>query len=265
MFDDPQVRLTQQWLNNTYGHHAQWVPVTVNGHTGWPTMYGLIRALQIELGITTLSDNFGPTTLSHFTTQVGSIGRSTTNKNLLRIAQGGLWCKGYHGGYSPGNFDDDVAAGIRFLTGDMGFAPVQSIAPKVMKALLSMDAYKILGGGNASRRAVQQWLNSEYATRTDFPILPCDGLYSRGAQQGLMFAIQYEAGMADGVANGNFGPGTRSALQSQGHVSLGSVDSAKNWVRLFQVGLRFNGYEAPFNGAFDAQTRDSVAIFQSFA
>lgn len=265
MTDDPQVRTTQLWLNNTYASHAQWVTVQVDGQTGWGTMNALVRALQIELGISTLSDNFGPTTLSRFASQIGSISASTTNTNVLRIAQGGLWCKGYHGGFTRGVFDSDVAAGISFLTGDIGFYPVQSISPKVMKALLNMDAFKLLSGGSSSRRQAQQWMNNKYVGRADFSILPCDGLYSRNTQQGLMYAIQYEAGMVDGVANGNFGPGTRSALQTQAIVSQGTVDSTKNWVRLFQAALRFNGYDAPFIGQFDSATRNATLSFQGFA
>lgn len=71
--------------------------------------------------------------------------------------------------------------------------------------------------------------------------------------------------MADGVANGNFGPGTKSALQTQATVSLGSVDSTKNWVRLYQAALRFNDYPSPFSGSFDAATRDATLAFQGYA
>ncbi len=181
---DPQVQVTQQWLNTTYGSHAQWVYVMQDGNTGWGTINGLIRALQIELGISVLSDTFGPTTMAQFTSQIGSVSASTTNLDVLRIAQGGLWCKGYNGGFTRGFWDADVAAGIGFMTADMGFTSVSSISPKVMKALLTMDAYVLLAGGTASRRAAQRWLNQTYAHRLDFMILPCDGLFSRNTQQG---------------------------------------------------------------------------------
>lgn len=262
---DLKVLETQTWLNSTYGAHAQWVVVPENGLTGWTTIYGLTRALQIELGITTLSTNFGSGTLSAFTTQVGAVSGSTTNSNIVRIAQGGLWCKGYSGGWSSGTYDLTVQASVMSMTTAMGLAGTPSIGPKVMRSLLTMDAYVLLSGGTASVRDVQQWLNGKYSHRRDFAILPCDGLFSRNTQQGLMYAIQYEIGMADGVANGNFGSGTKSGISSQGGVAIGSSDFSKNWVRLFQGALRFNGYASPFSGSFDSSTDMVTREFQTYA
>lgn len=263
---DLKILETQNWLNSTYGGHSQWVTVPTNGQTGWPTIYGLTRALQIELGIATLSTNFGSGTMSALTSQVGSIGPNTGNSkpNVVRIAQGGLWCKGYSGGWTWGTYDATVQASVLSMTGAMGLNPSGVIAPKVMRSLLTMDAYVTLSGGSAAIREAQQWLNGKYWGRRDFPILPCDGLFSRNTQQGLMFAIQYEIGMADGTANGNFGTGTKNGISAQGGVSLGSSDTSKSWVRLFQAALRFNGYESPFDGVFGAGTKSVTEAFQSF-
>jgi len=68
-----------------------------------------------------------------------------------------------------------------------------------------------------------------------------------------------------GFANGNFGPGTKSALQNQALVSMGTADTTHNWVRLFQGALRFNGYSASFSGTFDTATRNAASAFQSYA
>ena len=87
---DPWVMNTQVWLNSTYGTNPQFVPVPENGLTGWPTIEGLIRALQIELGIGDLSPNFGVTTLSELTSQYGDIGLGDyPGSNVVRIIQGG--------------------------------------------------------------------------------------------------------------------------------------------------------------------------------
>ena len=59
---DPMVYLTQKWLNQEYGDVEGFGTVTENGKTGWNVVYGLTRALQHELGITSLANNFGPTT-----------------------------------------------------------------------------------------------------------------------------------------------------------------------------------------------------------
>lgn len=54
---DEMVLAVQQWLNRTYTGRTGYNPVTENGKTGWETMYGLTRALQIELGIATPADS----------------------------------------------------------------------------------------------------------------------------------------------------------------------------------------------------------------
>nr|WP_157837927.1 hypothetical protein [Cellulosimicrobium sp. MM] len=101
---DQRVLDVQEWLNATYGPAAgaQWIRVPETGRTGWSTMYGLTRALQHELGIATLSNNFGDGTLAALTTQFPTINSSTTSSNpaklsrVVKIIQGGLYCKGYN-------------------------------------------------------------------------------------------------------------------------------------------------------------------------
>lgn len=262
---DPKVLETQQWLNATYHTHAQWKQVTEDGFTGWGTIFGLIRGLQIELGISTLADNFGTGSMNAFVAQIGAVSSSTSNTNVIHIAQSALWCKGYIGGATWGQYSAGVQTSVMSLTTDMGLAPTGVIGPKVMKSLLSMDAYVLISGGTSARRSVQQWLNGKYSNRSAFNILPCDGLYSRNTQQGMMYAIQYELGMSDSVANGNFGPGTQTGLRTQATVSIGSVDAAHSWVRLFQGALRFNDYDSPFTGTFDSATQSAAISFQTYA
>jgi peptidoglycan hydrolase-like protein with peptidoglycan-binding domain len=262
---DPKVLETQVWLNATFGSHSQWNHVTEDGFTGWGTIFGLIRGLQIKLGITTLADNFGAGTMNAFITQFGSVGPATTNTDVIKLVQGSLWCKGFSGGYTWGQYDNSVSTSVIQLTAAMGLTPATTVAPKVLKGLMSMDAYSLLPGGNADRRAVQQWLNGKYSGRSAFSILPCDGLYSRNTQIGLVYAIQYEIPMTDAVANGSFGPATKSGIQNGGGVAQGSVDNTKNWVRLFQGALRFNGYSPPFSGTFDAATTAQTVAFQTYA
>ena len=56
---DPMVYYTQKWLNQEYGNIPGFGSVPENGKTGWDTVYGLLRALQHELGITNLANSFG--------------------------------------------------------------------------------------------------------------------------------------------------------------------------------------------------------------
>lgn len=125
-----------------------------------------------------------------------------------------------------------------------------------------MDAYVRVGVGTDAVRTVQRWLNSRFLTRADFFLVPCDGIYSRSVQQGLMFAIQYEIGMADGVATGNYGPATQQGIRDYG---TAAKDGTRKMVSLFQAALIFNGYSSPFNGTIDAAASSVIRDFQSFA
>lgn len=258
---------SQAWLNATYDDNPGYQPIEVDGSTGWQTMYALTRALQIELGISPTSTSFGPTTLSQLTSQVGSVGSSTVaaRPRVVGILQCALWCKGYWGHTTFGEWDPSLNSSIASLRGDMGLDYLQTtVSPKMFKSLLTMDAYSLVGGGDATIRSIQRWMNGRYLTRADFFVVPCDGIYSRDVQRGLMYSIQYEIGMADGTANGNFGPGTKSGLQTQANLSLGSSDSTKRFVHLFQAALTFNGFVTGFDGVFGSATDGTTRAFQQF-
>ncbi|WOQ15463.1 glycoside hydrolase domain-containing protein [Raineyella sp. W15-4] len=266
---DVWVQNTQNWLNSTYGLVDGWVWIEENGLTGWDTIYGLRRGLQHELGISPVSSGFGPATTAAFTAQIGTINDSTTWQNVLKLASGALWCKGEDGdynGFGAATTFSAVSSGVTKARSDLGLAGAATIDVKLMASLLSMDAYTIPpgSGGTTEIREVQQWLNGTYVNRRDFAIVPCDGLFSRQIQTALLYALQYEFGMADGTANGNFGPGTRSGLASQAPVSQGSADSAHRFVHLYQAALRFNGYHPPFDGTFGATTATPTSTFQAF-
>lgn len=63
---DPMVSETQEWLNDTYLGDSRFTKVKLSGHTGWPTIHGLILAFQIELGLQDTSPNFGDSTIAMF-------------------------------------------------------------------------------------------------------------------------------------------------------------------------------------------------------
>ncbi|WP_235954009.1 hypothetical protein [Actinomyces faecalis] len=83
---DQMVLKTQQWLNNTYRGKTGFGSVVEDGATGWDTIYGLIRALQIELGITATANNFGPGTQSRFRNRwPNGISQSDGDSNVYAI------------------------------------------------------------------------------------------------------------------------------------------------------------------------------------
>ncbi|HAT1362539.1 TPA: peptidoglycan-binding protein, partial [Corynebacterium striatum] len=102
---DQMVLKTQQWLNRTYRSKAGFGSVIEDGYTGWGTVNALIRALQIELGMTTTANNFGPGTISRFQSRWPNGIRQQDDgaqetSNVYGIIQGALWCKGYSAGAS---------------------------------------------------------------------------------------------------------------------------------------------------------------------
>jgi len=268
---DAWVRRVQEWLNSTYRGVNGVGPVTVNGNTGWSTMYALTRALQHELGISSLSNNFGPGTRGAVA-RIGDIGPGTTASgvNMSRvnnIIRGGLFCKGYNGG--DGELDGTYSAltvrAVTNLRRHIGLSDGNgTISPKVFKALLTMDAYELLEGGSATVRSIQQDFNARYLHREDFFVIPADGILSRDVQNALKLAVQYELGMADGVATGTFGPGTKRGIREQAHLRQGTTDTSKYFVHLFQAALNFNGYPTVYDGNFSPSLKTAIQEFQRF-
>lgn len=266
---DPWVLAAQQWANANFQNVSGYLPAPENGLTGWPTMYSLTRGLQHLLGITALSDTFGPVTLAALTT-VGNIGPSMTHANKLafwNLVVAAMYCKGYNGnnGDIDGTWTATTTAAGKSLRADIGLSQGDgSISPKVVKALLTMDPFVLTSGGSSALRSIQQNLNARYLARQDFFVIATNGFHSRGGQTALIYALQYELGLADGVANGNFGPTTRSLLQANGLVSQGSIDTTKWYVHTFQAALVVNGYPTSYDGVFSATTKGFVESFQAF-
>jgi peptidoglycan hydrolase-like protein with peptidoglycan-binding domain len=271
---DQRVLEAQQWVNSTYGNVPGYERCDENGRTGWGTMFSLTRGLQHELGITELSDSFGPTTLGKVGAQ-GPINESyTKNANIVRIIQHGLFCKGYDAGETQtGRFHGGTADAVQSLKTNIGLIGSNStVEPKVFKAILNMDAYVMLSGGRQQVQAIQRWLNGKYINRSSFFLIPCDGIYSRDVQQALMKAIQYQIGIPDDSATGYFGPGTQAGLRAN---TVGP-GSAQSWVELFSAACVFNspirrpdtggsGTEASFQYRWTDDLAAWVRAFQRFS
>lgn len=261
---DEMVRRAQQFINGTYEGKLGIDRLPENGQTGWSVMFALTRALQYELGITTLSDNFGPTTMSTLQSKYPALnGATVPSENFCKIIQSALYCKGYNGGGIDGTYSSTVRESMIVLKRDMGvdFAyPGGDLVPKVFKSLLNMDAYITVSNGSDAIRAVQRWLNGQNVHRRDFFIIPCDGHHSRDVAKSMLLAVQYQIGMADGVANGVFGPGTRVGLRNH---PVSSGDSGP-WVQLFSGAMVLNHRPTAFTATFTSSLSSAVSDFQSF-
>lgn len=286
---DAMVYLTQRWLNQEYGDVPGFGYVTEDGRTGWDTVYGLTRALQVELGIADLADNFGPTTERLYSQNLLRRQDGVTNRKFA-ILQGALWCKGYNPGYNlsetedgtvvfNGVFDADVERAIIELKEDAGLInPDGVVTVNIMKALMSMDSFKLLSsyGGTEAVREMQQKLNRKYEAYTG--ITPCDGVYGRNTNRALIYALQAEEGMPTDVANANFGVTTRlccpeipyarnsSSARRYPGTSSGSYYSAAqitSITELLQFALLVNGYNVgAIDGEYGPATQQALYDFQ---
>ena len=288
---DDMVYLTQKWLNQEYGDVEGFNPVTENGKTGWNTIYGLIRALQHELGITNLSNNFGSTTSKLYSENI--LRRQDGVKdNKYAILQGALWCKGYSPGYNisistsgkvnfNAVFDKDVENAIKRLQADAGLLEQDGVVSlNIMKALMSMDSFKLLPssyGSDSKIRVFQQWLNRNYEEYTG--LNPCDGVYGRNTNKALVYALQAEEGLPVSVATGNFGNTTKLCCPSipydktdenaakkypgTANGDLYTYNEIQNFTKLMQFALYVNGFgDGIFDGIYDNATKQAVRGFQ---
>ncbi|WP_160165784.1 glycoside hydrolase domain-containing protein [Actinoplanes sp. OR16] len=228
----------------------------------------MTRALQYELGITSLSDNFGPTTFAKLTAY-GNVDEFSPNRNIRIIAEAALYCKGYSGGSLNGDFGASTVVGLTAVVSDMGVVLPTSypvVTPKVFKALLNMDAFVLTSGGEPAIQTCQRWLNGYYGHRAQYNIGPCDGHFSRSMQIALVLAIQYELGMTDSQVTGSIGPGTKSGLQSAA-ARVGASNGSAAWIRLFQTAMACNGYYNEWGdrgGSWSDKLTGNVKVFQEF-
>ncbi|WP_327071170.1 DUF1906 domain-containing protein [Kitasatospora sp. NBC_01250] len=267
---DAKVLEAQKWVNATYAGVAGYVATPEDGKTGWSTMFALTRALQYELGIASLSSSFGPTTIGKLDER-GGIKLDESNKNLVRIVQCACYCKGYEPGGINGNFGLPTQFAVTSLMSNAGLGDQLrgTVSSKVMKALLTMDAYVVVAGGTDPVRSIQQWLNGRYvASRKNFFVIPCDGIFSRDVQKALYLAIQYELGMTDDQATGAFGPGTQAGLKA--HTLAEGASGI--FVNIFSAAMVFNrvrlsqgGFYGGFTGSFGAELTSAVKSFQKFS
>lgn len=277
---DPYVYNVQRWLNNTYQGYTssgRYEEVVENGKVTWDTIYGLIRALQIELGIQETADNFGSGTESAFCNQYPNgihqqDDDDDSEKNIYGIIQGALLCKGYSTGVNTPtlHFYNGTGSAIKELKADAGIDNSSStVTLNIMKALLSMDYFYSYDNSEKVRniQTIQRYLNRNYEDYIG--LQPCDGIYGRGTNTALIYAIQAEGGLPISVANGNFGPTTKACcptipytgVETDYYYNVFSNDSIKRFTKLINMGLYVNGFG---DGTFsDTINETLLRLFQN--
>lgn len=267
---DEMVRKTQSWLNSTYGANQNFEEVTVNGKTGWETIYGLRKALQIELGITNTSNAFGPTTTSKFVERFpnGVIQQNDNDKsedNIYAIIQGGLWCKGYSTGATAitKHFYNGTGRAINKLKSNAGCSTQNTnVTLNIMKALLSMDQFRLVSGGTSEIQEIQKTLNGSYEEYIG--LIPCNGLYERNMNKALIKVLQAIEGYSVADATGNFGNGTKSKLPIiPNDITISQSKKAKA-IKLLRYCLCCNGYKVDYKlDSWDNELENIMKEFQN--
>lgn len=253
---------TQTWLNETYRKVSGFNKVPEDGRTGWPTIYGLRRALQYEMGITALSDNFGDGTTAKFKSVVEPTLNNANGKpksNIVKIIQGAFWCKGINPNTGRLPLDGIYSnKPVKTFQGMAGISQDGKMTAMMKKALLDMSAFALVPGGDSNIRSMQQELNRKY--NQYFGLLSCDGIYQRDTNTALIYALQAEIGMGVGVANGYYGTGTIGGTPTL------VVGNTGNKVKILQWGLYVNGFNkgAQFDGNFTNNIASEVYSFRTF-
>lgn len=270
---DTMVLKTQTYLNAMYGHDARYNLVPEDGITGWATIYALTRALQIELGILSTADSFGPTTKSYFSAQYPNGVQQQADgdpqeRNIYAIIQGALWCKGYSTGATgiTKHFYNGTGSAVISLKEDAGLlSPNSTVTLNVMIALLSMNQYVnlIFQGGSAIIRSIQQRINRKYESYIG--LAPCDGLYGRDMNKALIIVLQVVEGLSASAATGNFGATTKALLPLLPDTSnVLSTQKEADAIDVLKYALIVNGYLVSLSSStWDSDLVETIKQFQT--
>ncbi|MEI4803985.1 glycoside hydrolase domain-containing protein [Bacillus sp. FJAT-51639] len=259
---DPAVFAVQTWVNLKYGKVAGFQPAPLNGKTGWSTVYALTRALQIELGITALADEFGSTTTAKYKQwgemSLGNVPTDEKGKAIVQILKGAMYCKGYNPGKFDDVFDEKTKNAVVSLQKDAGLPVTDGkVYDYIFKAFLLMDAYRLTPGGDAKVRQIQQDLNNKYYKTSG--VQPTDGHYQAGTNRALVYGLQTEMGIDAVKQTGKIGDATKAGLP------ILKEGSSGRFVTLFQYALYFNGYDSgSFSTTYNTAIADKVKVFQEF-
>lgn len=261
---DPFVAMAQALVNRYAAEVPSISRMEVTGKTGWAVIYGLRRCLQYVVGVPAerLSNSFTAELAEKLASKHPTgYSRANDDPNTTELVKAALYCTGYAAGGIDGVYGDELEGAFTSLRRNVGLEVSGTGIPvKLFQAIFTMDPYVLLPTGDRRVQEIQRWLNGSYFHRLRFPISPCDGVYSRQTLKALLFAIQFELGMSDDVANGAFGPATQAGLRA---TPLASGSSGV-WVQILTAALIFNRRAGvTWSATYDQQVSDSVRLFQA--
>ena len=266
---DSQVLAAQRYLNSMFGGHPSWVRLDEDGATGTKVMEGIIRAFQIQNGVSSVTGTVGPLTIRKMKDlpiiqKMDPNAASSINVCLIQCA---LFCKGYNAGGITGIYYTTGVAAVKKMQGEAGLIVNGEIDWKVWSGLLSMNWFQKVSGGDSTIRLIQQQLNGEWSDIIG--VGPCDGVVSRQTALSLVGALQGAEGVTTELITDlnsvNFGDATTDAFPNGGLKNGQNNSYYMKLNKIAQYGLYFNGYNpGRFDGIFDAKTESEVGNFQEF-
>ena len=263
---DEMVKQTQEWLNKTYKSKAGFTKFSdeeIDGITGQGTFRRLIQAFQIELNENyksniTVDGDFGVKTLSALPSVIDS---TYDRKNIIKIIQGALWCKGYSAGPIDGIYGAKVTSAVVKFKDDAGVTGGGTVSPYILQGIMNTDAYSF--NGKPSTHAyychlVQRDMNNKYGLT--FGLVAPNGIWERKSHKMLIKCCQKEWGIAN--PDGVWGDNTKSKAPT---LSTKTGASSFEKTRLLQWALTINGfYPGTFSGVFTNDLKNIVHVFQEF-
>ena len=264
---DENVRKAQKYLNSMYGHRSEWVKLDEDGLTGTGTCKGIIRAFQIENGISPVTGTVGNITLNKMRSlsDISKMNANDPGNPNVCILQCALFVKGYNAGGITGVYYTTGVNAVKQYQSDAGLPVTGIIDWKVWMGLVSIKWFKKTNAGDKTIVKIQQQLNTDWSDIIG--VGPCDGVVSRFTSYALIAALQAAEGIytsfIGSIDKRNFGDQTASKFPSV--LKQGKNGAYVKYNKLVQYGLYLNGYNAGrFDGNFDSTTKSMVASFQEF-
>lgn len=264
---DENVRKAQKYLNSMYGHRSEWVKLDEDGLTGTGTCKGIIRAFQIENGISPVTGTVGNITLNKMRSlsDISKMNSNDPGNPNVCILQCALFVKGYNAGGITGVYYTTGVNAVKQYQSDAGLPVTGIIDWKVWMGLVSINWFKKTKDGDKTIVKIQQQLNADWSDIIG--VGPCDGVVSRFTSYALIAALQAAEGIytsfIGSIDKRNFGDQT--VAKFPGVLKQGKNGSYVKYNKLVQYGLYLNGYDAGrFDGNFDSSTKSKVEAFQEF-
>ena len=235
--------------------------------TGTGTCKGIIRAFQIENGISPVTGTVGNITLNKMRSlsDISKMNANDPGNPNVCILQCALFVKGYNAGGITGVYYTAGVNAVKQYQEDAGLPVTGIIDWKVWMGLVSINWFKKTNAGDKTIVKIQQQLNTDWSDIIG--VGPCDGVVSRFTSYALIAALQAAEGIytsfIGSIDKRNFGDQTASKFP--GVLKQGKNGTYVKYNKLVQYGLYLNGYDAGrFDGNFDSTTKSMVASFQEF-